>query len=164
MILDTSKHWTGQTARKTKVLYAKSFRQIFADHTVFDDFQLCTLEGNQSFTIDSMMCKGELGDTWQQTRYALDRKYDIVGVDVYGWIMYKPKPTSSVEFFAVTPEMLSWTDTNYIVGLHGDTIGEIENCQKVASGDFIARDPADHNDQWVVARKIWINSYEVNPT
>ena len=45
---------------------------------------------------------------------------------------------------------------------YGETISDTVNLQKFVVGDYICRDKSNHKDVWVVAGKIFANTYEVD--
>lgn len=165
-ILDTQKIHAWQTARKVKTLRAKPMSAMFAEATMTGKFLIDTLEGAEPVSLSSMFCVGEAGDAWQQTPEKLLAKYDIVGIDASGWMTCAPKPENSVEFLEVTQALLGMDASDpdrkggFIVGQWGQTIDGRKNLQAFSVGDFIARNPADRSDQWVVRRKIWLNTYQ----
>lgn len=131
---------------------------IVADPLALNALLVQTLEGVGTVTADMMYCLGNLGDVWLQDPVKVLKKYDLTKIDSNGWLHFAPKPENEVEFFEVTVDMLD-TNDGYLIGLWGDTVDGIKNCQKVTVGDFVARQVYDHKDQWVVKRKIWLNSY-----
>ena len=155
MILDTTSYWAGALAKKTKGLKAKHLSALFADKSVMSKFLLDTLEAKEVITPDACFCIGEANDAWQQSAVKLIKDYDLVSIDADGWMLWHPKPTKIVEFIEVTPEM----GEGYIVGKWGQTIDGVANLQKFKAGDFIARQPGDHSDQWVIQRSIWQRTY-----
>lgn len=161
MIITTTPFWTGRIAKKTKGLKAKPMINLLVDRSVASKFLVDTLEGKEPITEAAMFCIGEAGDAWQQEAKRVLKKYDVASIDADGWLICTPKPENSVEFFEVTAEFFGEhvNERCYIVGLFGETLGDVKNCQLVKLGDYIARQRDDHADQWVVARKIWLNSY-----
>lgn len=157
MILDTSTLFSGK-AKKTQGLRAKHISATVSDPSILNSLLVRTLEGVGAIGPNVMYCVGILGDVWLQNATNLLKKYDLIKIDEQGWLHFMPKPENEVEFFEVTADMLG-ADGGYLIGLWGDTIDGVQNCQKVLVGDFVARQVFDHNDQWVVKRKIWLNSY-----
>lgn len=143
-------------AKKTKNLRAKPMINLVVDKSVMSKFLVDTLEAKEPVSADAMFCIGESNDAWQQTPKKLLSKYNIIEIDSDGWMVCSPKPENSVEFFEVPSD---FQGIGYIVGQWGGTVGGIANVQEFAAGDFIARNREDNSDQWIVRRKIWINSY-----
>lgn len=163
-ILDTQKIHAWQRARKVKPLRAKPMSAVFADGAMIGKFLVDTLEGAEPASLSAMFCVGEAGDAWQQTPEKLLAKYDISGIDASGWMVCVPKPENSVECFELTETVLRAMEgkrEGYIVGQWGQTVDGVKNLQAFSIGDFIARNPADWSDQWVVRRKIWLNTYVI---
>ena len=141
--------------RKTKSLRAKPMVSLLVDRGVISKFLIDTLEAREPVSADTVFCIGETNDAWQQTAKKLLAKYTVEAIDADGWMVCVPKPDNSVEFFEVPAD---W-QPGCIIGLWGETIGSAKNVQRFDGGDFIARNREDHNDTWVVRRKIWLNSY-----
>lgn len=164
LILDTSAaSW--RIAKKTRPLRAKPMVTLLVDRSIMAKFLVDTLEAKEPVSPDAMFCIGESNDAWQQTAKKLLDKYTVTAIDEDGWMVCQPKPENSVEFFEVTKEHFAVAKDHgqapgvYIVGQWGQTIDGIANLQSVTPGDFVARNREDLSDQWVVRRKIWLNSY-----
>ena len=151
-IFDTATIETWRVARKTKPLRAKPMVSLLVDKAVMSKFLIDTLEAREPVDSNTIFCIGETNDAWQQTADKLLAKYTVEDIDADGWMVCVPKPDNSVEFFEATSEGM-------IVGLWGESIGDTHNLQRFDAGDFIARNREDTADQWVVRRKIWLNSY-----
>lgn len=141
-------------AKKTKGLRAKPMINLMVDRTVVNKFLLDTLEGREPLGENAMFCIGEAGDAWQQTPKALLKKYDVVDVDNDGWMVCTPKPDNEVQFYEAPIGCL-------ITGHWGETIDGVPNQQWCKEGDFVLRNPEDTTDQWVVQRKLFLNTYSV---
>lgn len=139
-------------AKKTKGLKAKPMINLIADKMFINKFLLETLEGREFIDPDTVFCVGEYGDVWQQKPLSLLKKYDVVNIEE-GWLICVPKPDNSVECYESGINQL-------IKGKWGETINNIPNQQRCFIGDFVLRNPSDHSDQWVVQRKIFLNTYE----
>lgn len=156
----------GRTATKTKGLDGKPAADIFG--RLLASVRLETIEGNQPVKHDSIICIGISGEPWQQKPGNIAKKYIAVATSNDGWTRYEPVVGNAVDYFEVTAELAAFatgyhdnkTKAGFIVGTYGDTIDGVDNMQAFNVGDIIARDPSNHIDQWVVARKIWENSYE----
>lgn len=164
-LLDTSAAlW--RIAKKTRPLRAKPMVTLLVDRSIMAKFLVDTLEAKEPVSPDAMFCIGESNDAWQQTAKKLLDKYTVTDIDADGWMVCVPKPENSVQFFEVTQahldaaaQALGPSEGAYIVGAWGQTIDGIANLQACSVGDFIARNRTDLVDQWVVRRKIWLNSY-----
>ncbi len=152
-IIDTSAA-TWLRGKKTKGLRAKAMVNLMVDRSVVNKFLVDTLEAKEPVDSSAMFCIGEGGDAWQQTSKALLKKYDVKAIDEDGWMVCEPKPENEVQFFEYRgPDA-------YIQGLWGGVIeGLGTNLQVVKDGDFVCRQPHEHADQWVVKRKLFLNTY-----
>lgn len=161
IIIDTTPFWLGQTAEKTLGISAKPMSSLFGDSTVQAKFLVDTLEGKEPIDRSALFCIGPLGDAWQQEPKRVLRKYDLAEIDSDGWLKFTPKPDNKVEYFRVGPDFFgdNAADSCYIIGMYGETLGNVKNCQLVKAGDVVARQTYDHADQWVIAKRIWDNSY-----
>lgn len=169
--VSTSKVPTWNDCRKVKGLRAKHMKSVLTDSSVLAMFLINTLEGREPVDGVAMICVGPLGDVWQQQSKNLFKKYDAVGVDDDGWFEFVPKSAANpnapatVECIQVTRELLSAMSAEnamYVQGTYGETVSEIVNLQKFVIGDYICRDKSNHKDVWVVAGKIFANTYEVD--
>lgn len=160
-ILDTNNsaiQWL--TARKSGVILAKHSAAVLdARLRAYGSVDLRTQEGPQTIAIDSMICLAEpAGEVWQQTSEALLRKYDIVRITEDGWLVCRPKEGSSVDYFEITEELAA--GALYLQGQWGgDVKGVGTNLQTFQLGDYVCRQPHDHTDQWIVARKAFVRDY-----
>jgi len=149
--------------KKTKGLKAKPLITLLVDRCVVNKFLIDTLEGEEPIDVANIFCIGESGDAWQQTSKALLKKYDITAIDEDGWMICLPKPENEVEFFefreADHAKMSVTPGTWVIQGIWGKTIDGVEKLQQLADGDFVCRQPHDYADQWVVKRRLFVNSY-----
>ena len=155
-------------AKKTKPLRSKPMVNLLVDKGVMTKFLVDTLEAKEPVSANAMFCIGESNDAWQQTPEKLLAKYTVVSIDNDGWLVCEPKPENSVEFVEVTRELLerqgAWESYvslghGHIQGQWGQEVAGHKNMQEFAIGDFIARNRTDTTDQWIVRRKIWMNSY-----
>ena len=155
-IIDTSSISWGR-AKKIHGLRAKPIISLLVDRSVVNCFLIDTLEGREPIGENNIFCIGALGDAWQQTSTALLKKYHVTAIDADGWMICEPKPENEVEFapFTVTEAGA------FIQGQWGETVDGIANLQRISPGDFICRQPHDHMDQWVVRRKVFVNTYSV---
>ena len=155
------------TASKTKPIRAKLLTSVFADIACAEHFKIITLEGDESVGAPNLLCIGEGGEPWQQTKKALLKKYTITDISDDGWMICTPKPENSVEFFVVTYEDIQEVLTSElfelsgIIGQWGAEVGELKNVQFLSVGDTICRQPHDHSDQWVVRKALWESTYTV---
>ena len=141
-------------AKKNKGLRAKAMINLMVDRTVMSKFLVDTLEAKEPVSPNAMFCIGEAGDAWQQTPKALLKKYDILDVDNDGWMVCQPKPDNEVQFYESEVDQL-------VQGQWGETIDGVANLQRCKAGDFVLRNPEDTTDQWVVQRKLFLNTYSV---
>lgn len=151
-------------AKKTKGLKAKALINLLVDRTIVNKFLVDTLEGREPIDSANIFCIGESGDAWQQSSKALLKKYDIKAIDGDGWMICEPKPENEVRFAHLNEAFLSaHTDfrdgKGFIVGLWGETIGEYERLQAFETGDYVCCQIDDKNDQWIVRRTLFENSY-----
>lgn len=161
-ILRTStKTWS--RAKKTQGIRAKAMINLIVDRSVVNKFLIDTLEGREPISENNIFCIGGAGDPWQQTSKALLKKYDVKAIDEDGWMVCEPKPENEVQYFELDGSMIgmdSSSATSVLVeGLWGETIDGIPNLQRCDIGDFICRQTHDHTDQWVVRRKLFLNTY-----
>lgn len=172
MKLDTSKIEKWRLASKTKAIKIKHLRSLLVDDSVTSKFLLDTIEGREPLYKGKniVICIGEAGDAWQQTPNKLLKKYDLVDIDDDGWFLFNPKPNNEVNCIEITQELAdSFLDPSihsnrqsdgnyYILGQYGEEYpdGLRQSCKV---GDFICQDINDKTDQWIVARKIFFNTY-----
>lgn len=164
MILLNASALTYRVARKTKGLRAKPMVTLLVDRAVMAKFLVDTLEAKEPVHADAMFCIGESNDAWQQSAKKLLAKYTVDAIDPDGWMVCTPKAENSVEFCEINNDSLDqagWAERGmgYIQGNWGETIGGHQNLQKFKLGDFLLRNREDHTDQWIVDRKIFINTY-----
>lgn len=143
-----------RVAKKTKGLRAKPMVTLIVDRGVMAKFLVDTLEAREPVSADAMFCIGESNDAWQQTAKKLLSTYTVDAIDADGWMVCNPRPGASVDFYETKDD-----HPGYVVGLWGETVDGVENLQRFKPGDFICRSREDRTDVWVVARKIFINSY-----
>jgi hypothetical protein len=149
-----------KTAKKTKPLKAKHMSAIMTDKSVAARFLLATLEGNQVLANDSFVCVGADDDAWQQTSAALFKKYNMSAADPDGWITCTPKPEVAAEAIEVLVTMTTDSPDFEIVGQWGQKNEAGELIQNGVVGDYLCRRPSDNSDVWVVARRVFLNTYE----
>lgn len=160
-------------AKKTKPLWAKPMASFFNNTEILKFLSLKTIEGPAEIRIESMLCRGEAGDVWQQSLEKLETKYVEEFHDATGWVKYVPIPSNRIEFFEVTADI----GDGYIQAQWGtpvkDILEEFDQSlyttitkpsetffQKAKIGDIIARNPSDTGDLWVIDKSIWKNTYE----
>lgn len=168
MLILPTDNLSWSVAKKTRPVRAKPMVNLLVSRDVMSKFLIDTLEGREPVSANALFCIGESNDAWQQTPEKLLAKYNVVNIDNEGWLMCEPKPENSVEFFEVTQSVLmqanlwdaySTAQCGYVKGQWGETIGQTANLQRFSLGDFVARNRQDTSDQWVVRRKIWLNTY-----
>lgn len=151
-IIDTAGLFV-HAATKTKAIKAIVAR----DHIRLDLIPLLllnTLEGPAPLGVDNYICKGIVGEPWQQTPKKLESTYTLTGADGEGWLIWTPKPGNAVEMFYATED-------GYVQGTWGSTINGVEKLQLVLKGDAICRDPNNHIDQWRVQRALFDATYDI---
>jgi hypothetical protein len=161
-------------ATKTKPVKAKPLVNLLIDKTVVNKFLVNTLEGNEPLGDGVVICVGEAGDVWQQTPKKLLQKYNVTSIDNDGWMVCEPKPENVVNCievvnfvglpFASKPpdDAMYKAHDFYILGLWGATVaGFGKGVQWGDSGDYVCQNQTDHNDVWIVERKIFENTYAI---
>lgn len=151
-------------ASKTRPIKAKPLITLLVDRKVTNKFLVDTLEGKEPLGDGSIICVGEAGDTWQQTQKKLLAKYDVKAIDEDGWMVCEPRPENAVDVIEVTEGMVvrgGGENDFYIIGQWGETLGDEVNVQKGKIGDFICRNREDHDDCWIVRRKLFLNTYTI---
>ena len=146
-------------ASKTRPIKTKVTDSLVnVDSLIFDKLRLATLEADEPMQKGAIICLGEAGDVWQQTQEKLDKKYNLVGIDDNGWVIYEPKPDNEVNCFEVlNPATCPFT----IIGQWGATVDGEKNVQKGVCGDFICQNRTDPTDVWVVKRGLFLNTYVI---
>ena len=150
-------------ASKTKPLKAKPINTIMTDMSIASKFLLATLEGQQSLRHDSFVCIGDDDDAWQQPREKLLAKYNIVDVDVDGWMTCVPKEGNEVNVIKVT-EHFGCADGFKLVAQWGEEQDDGTFLQSGEQGDYILQNPEDLMDLWIVAKKVFETTYEITPS
>lgn len=145
-------------AKKTKPLKAKHMSAVMADKSMESKFLLVTLEGNQSLSNDSMLCIGDHDDAWQQTRAKLLQSYDVKEIDGNGWMLCAPKPTA--ERWAAQVTLEDCLTSFEIVAQWGKKQLDGMFLQTGMTGDYILRNIDDPSDNYIVAKKVFDNTYE----
>lgn len=157
-------------ASKTRPIKAKPLITLLVDRKVTNKFLVDTLEGKEPLGDGSIICVGEAGDTWQQTQKKLLAKYDVKAIDEDGWMVCEPRPENAVDCIEVWPHIFAEQqrtpgfnpDTEfYIIGQWGGEINGEANAQSGVAGDFICRNREDHDDCWIVKRKLFLNTYTI---
>jgi hypothetical protein len=85
--------------------------------------------------------------------------WNVVEIDKDGWMLCNPKPDNSVNCVEITKQMIT-SENEYILGKYGEQHedGLRQFCKE---GDFICQDRIDTTDTWIVARKIFLNTYSI---
>jgi len=158
-----------RTATKTKPIKAKPIDDIVIDKSVFSQFLLTTLEGNQPLKDGSMLCIGEANDAWQQPPEKLLAKYDIAPIED-GWLICTPKPDNEIWAAQVDdlphPRMLppGWTKATQhefaVKAQWGKKQPDGSFLLYGKVGDYICRSKEDADDVWIVQQKLFENTYE----
>jgi hypothetical protein len=147
-------------AKKTKNIKAKSSINVMVDRSVLSKFLIDCLEGREPLGDGSMICIGEANDIWQQMPKKLIAKYNVIDVDKDGWMICEPRPDNSVNCVEITREFIDDYSGFYIIGQWGEETPE-GLIQKGVMGDFICQSRTDSTDVWIVARKIFTNTYNI---
>jgi hypothetical protein len=172
MEIEISKIKDWKIATKNKRIMAKPLVSVMVDKTVTNKFLLDTLEGKEVLGDGSLICVGEAGDAWQQMPKKLLAKYSVVAINDEGWMECEPLPGNATNCVEITSELTDmFLDPNihdnrqddgnyYIQADWGEKVNDmtIQRCQK---GDFIMQDRENPNDVWIVARKIFLNTYNI---
>lgn len=153
-------------AKKTQGIRAKAMINLIIDRTVVNKFLLDTLEAKEPLGTDNMICIGAAGDAWQQTAKALLKKYEVKDVDKDGWMICEPRPENEVLYLeldrlTLLSQLKHGTREGVIIGLWGETIDGVVNCQRWVMGDFLCKQPHDETDVWIVRRNLFLNTYSV---
>jgi hypothetical protein len=152
----TIKNW--KIASKTRPIKAKPLVSLLVDRTVVSKFLVDALEGKEPLGDGVVICVGEAGDAWQQMPKKLLQKYVVKSIDKDGWMDCEPLPDNAVNCIEVTSDMT--TDGKFtIIGQWGATIGGEQNVQVGDQGDFICQNQTDPTDNWIVRRKLFLNTY-----
>jgi hypothetical protein len=163
-ILDTNTIVGWEQCCKTARVKAKPMISLLTDRSVMTKFLLDTLEGREPIGPDAVFCIGQAGDAWQQMPSKLLKSYAVINIDSDGWMECEPKPEDIRECFQITTDYLKnntdFRDCHgFIRGLWGETVDGEQNLQRFDAGDFIVRGRVDHTDNWIVRRKIFLNTY-----
>jgi len=176
MKIETSKITDWKVATKTKGLRAKPAVSLLVDRTVLNKFLVDPLEGKETLDAGAVICIGESNDAWQQAPKKLLQKYEVKSIDADGWMVCEPRPDNAVNCIEVTKELIyAAFNTQYpdermynlgdfaIAAQWGDNgypqLGKAIQWGSV--GDFICRNRSDHDDVWIVRRKIFVNTYSI---
>ena len=153
------KSW--KPATKTKSITCRVIDNLI-DDSLISKLLLDTLEGNEPLRKGSVICKGELGDVWQQTTSKLLKKYTVVDLLPGGWVKCNPKPDNLVNCIQITEESFNILGDQFnIIGHYGEKWNGIDNVQFGVPGDYICQQIDDPTDVWIVKRKIFENTYSI---
>lgn len=152
---------TWNVAKKTKPVRAKPIVNLLVDRTVLNKFLVDTLEAREPISESNVICIGESGDAWQQEPKKLLKKYQVTAIDKDGWMVCEPYPDNSVECFQWTSHINTHSGEHYLKAMWGENFESYGPCQRFAEGDWILRNREDHNDVWVVRKKLFDNSYNI---
>lgn len=161
--LDANTLTNWQVAKKVKSVRAKPIVSILVDKSILAKLLLTTLEANEPLGDGAVICIGDAGDIWQQMPKKLLAKYTVTSIDPEGWMVCEPRPDNSIECFEMEGHIDSPTGEHYVKAGWGETFKGV-TAQRFAVGDFICRNRTDHNDVWVVRRKLFLNTYTIIPT
>lgn len=151
-------------ASKVKPLKAKPINSLLVDPSVASKFLLDTLEGTQMLKANSMICIGEHNDIWQQDKKKLLAKYTVVEITDDGWMVCNPKPENVVDVAQITPlDIPLESGVNFAIkGQWGERQSDGTFVQYGKIGDYVARSQSDPTDVWIIAKKIFENTYKFN--
>lgn len=90
-----------QRATKTRPIWTKHIQNVLCDGSIMAKLLLSTIEADQMLKSNSMICRGEAGDVWQQSAEKMLKKYTVTDVDSEGWMICTPKPDNAVECYPV---------------------------------------------------------------
>lgn len=121
-----------------------------------NSMRLQTREGPAVIDPHAVLCQGPAGEYWQQAPSTVEANY-IPGEKDGAWTKYDPRPGRIVDVYRVTEEDAQ--RYQYVQGLWGTTVEGVPNLQKIQAGDYVGRDPANHDDRWVIAGSIHRNTY-----
>lgn len=159
MVLDDFTDAPWRSAVKTKPIKAKLLKSIITEPNDFmKSFLLETLEGIQALRADvpgTMVCFGQDFDAWQQTKAKLFGKYTVVDITDDGWLVCNPKPDVAVNCFVVEEKEFA------IKAQWGVQQPDGTFLQFGKAGDVVCQSQSDPTDFWIVARKVFINTYEM---
>lgn len=140
--------------RKAGWFHAKKSRPIWAQQQQ-SARTVVTLEGEEFVDAGMYLCRGEAGDIWPQSEKNVERRYIATNeVDADGWRMYQPRP-----------------DADGVMAIQIDHPFEVQSqFGKLAGkpGDFLVKDFQNRNvaypdDVWIVAQKLFQQTYAVVP-
>lgn len=159
---------TWHKAAKTKPIRAKPLASIMNDlWLVFNGkLQLVTLEGPQPLKQGSFICRGIENEVWQQESKKLHDKYNPTVVDSDGWTVFEPKPGLEVNVCQITVDHFKDGDNQSggfgieaLWGKEFERNGVKVQMQYGCLGDYVAQVIEDPKDVYIIARKIYDNTY-----
>ena len=163
MRINTNTITDWRIASKCRPIKAKPLISILVDRTVTSKFLVDTLEAKEPLGDGVVICVGEAGDTWQQMPKKLLQKYTVKAIDKDGWLECEPIPDNAVNCVEISDSQCSTDGFNRnvfsIIGLWGATVNGEKNIQTGVAGDFICQNQTDPTDVWIVARKLFLNTY-----
>jgi len=106
-----------------------------------------SLEGDIEVQVGAYICRGARGELWPQSEQSLEARYVAAGDPTAdGWRQYLPRPDA-------TGVLASQINRPFCVQSRwGVLTGK--------SGDFLVKDYAHQDDAWLVARDIFLATYE----
>lgn len=148
--------------KKTKPIRVKPLINILIDKVVTNEFLLKTLEGTQELDHNSLVCIGETSECWQQKSTDFLNKYDVKEWDNDGWIIGVPKDgeASTVKCTEITFKETDGDPDIYIIAGWGKATDE-GPAQYGHVGDFICQHRSNPEDNWIVARNTFLNTYSI---
>jgi len=147
------------TAEKTAHILFKPAQSVVPDARIRSKIILDTIEGYHPLDENTVICLGAAGDVWQQQISKLVTKYSIVSSTSDGWMWCTPLPGVPNDVYEVTANDLGNGNDTFHVSAQWGINTDNGPIQVGKVGDFILRDPNNHNDVWLVQRKIFLNTY-----
>ena len=172
MRIEVSKITDWKLGSKSKSIVAKPLISVIVDKHITSKFLVDTLEGKEPIKDGVVICIGEAGDAWQQMPSKLLKTYNVTEIKEDGWMVCEPRLGNAVNCFEITQDFVDsllnpdihpnrqQDGTYYIIGQYGEQHedGLRQFCQV---GDFVCQDRTNPEDAWIVARKIFLNTYVI---
>lgn len=163
-----------QTGLKVKPMRCKPLNLVITDPSARAAILLQTLEGEQEIKANPkgvMFCMGEDDDVWQQDTEKVFANYTIGWVDEDGWMTCEPRSDAPRDVYQIPEDVESFE----IPARWGQSLAKLdrepiegpgetyEHVQFGTGGDWVMRMPEDHGDVYICRKKVFKNTYEVQP-